>query len=60
MTCLNEFLAESARDKHYQCCSSNGHVKVNIPPGEEKLIKFHDGQYQSKVLFILYANLESR
>ena len=31
MSCLNYFCTESARDKHYQYCSSNGHVKVNMP-----------------------------
>ena len=29
--CMNGFRTESARDKHYVYCSSNGHVKVNMP-----------------------------
>ena len=28
MNCLNGFRIESARDKHYENCSSNGRVKV--------------------------------
>ena len=50
-------LTASARDKHYEYCSSNGHVKVNMPTEEEKWLKFHDGQYQFKVSFMLYAEI---
>ena len=43
MNCLNGFRTESARNKHYEYCSSNGHVKVNMPTEEKKWLKFHDG-----------------
>ena len=59
MNCLNGFRTASARDKHYEYCSSNGHVKLNMPTEEEKWLKFHDGQYQFKVPFMLYADFES-
>ena len=59
INCLNGFRTASARDKHYEYCSSNGHVKVNMPTGKEKWLKFHDGQYQFKVPFMLYADFES-
>ena len=59
MNCLNGFRTASARDKHYEYCSSNGHVKVNMPTEEEKWLKFHDGQYRFMLLFILYAHFES-
>ena len=36
MNCLNGFRTASARDKHYEYCSSNGHVKVNMPTEKEK------------------------
>ena len=49
--CLNGFRTESARDKHYEYCSSNGHVSVNMPNEKEKLLKF--AQYQFKVPFLL-------
>ena len=29
--CMTESESESARDKHYEYCSSNGHVKVKMP-----------------------------
>ena len=59
MNCLNVFGKALARDKHYEYCSSNGHVKVNMPTEKEKWLKFHDGQYQFKVPFMLYADFQS-
>ena len=59
MNCLNGFCTESARDKHYEYCSSNGHVKINMPNEKEKWLKCHDGQYQFKIPFMLYADFES-
>ena len=59
MNCLNGFRTETARDKHYEYCSSNGHIKVKMPTEKEKWLKFHDGQYQFKVPFMLYADFES-
>ena len=59
MNCLNGFWTASARDKHYEYCSSNGHVKVKMPTEKEKWLKFHDGQYQFKVPFVLHADFES-
>ena len=35
MNCLNGFRKASARDKYYEYCSSNGHVKVNMPTENE-------------------------
>ena len=58
MNCLNGFRTESARDKHYEYCSSNGHVKVKMPTEKEKWLKFHDGQYQFMLPFMLYADFE--
>ena len=59
MNCLNSFGTESARNKHYEYCSSNVHVKVNMPNEKEKWLKFHDEQYQFEVPFMLYADFES-
>ena len=59
MNCLNDFREESARDKHYEYCSSNGHDKAKMPTEKEKWLKFHDRQYQLNVPFMLYADFES-
>ena len=36
VNCLNGFRTESARDKHYVYCSSNGEVNVKMPAGERE------------------------
>ena len=59
MNYLNGFWTGSARDKLYEYCSSNGFVKVKIPTEKEKWLTFHDEQYQFKVPYMLYADLES-
>ena len=59
MNYLNGFRTESARGKHYEYCSSNGHVKVKMLTEKEKWLKFRDGQYQFKVPLILYTDFES-
>ena len=56
---LQRFSYRVRRDKHYGYCSSNGHVKINMPNEKEKWLKFHDRQYQFKVPFMLYADFES-
>ena len=59
MNCLNGFRTASARDKHYEYYSNNGHVKVNMPTEKERWLKFHNGQYQFMLPFMLYADFES-
>ena len=59
MSCLNGSRIESAGDKHHKYCSSNGHVRVKMPTGKEKWLKFYDGQYQFEVPFMLHADFES-
>ena len=59
MNCLNTFLKASRRGKHYDYCSSNGHIKVNMPIKKEKWLQCRDGQYQFKVPFMFHADFES-
>ena len=39
MNCLNGYRKASARDKHYEYCSGNDYVKVNMPTGKKKWSK---------------------
>ena len=59
MNCLNSFRTESGRDKYYEYCCSNGHIRFNMPTEEEKWLKFHDRQYQFKFPFMLYTDFGS-
>ena len=36
INCLNSFRTESARDKHYKYCVSNGEVNVKMPAEKDK------------------------
>ena len=45
MNCLNGFRKASARDKHYEYCSGNDYVKVNMPTGKkngQKVKRYRD------------------
>ena len=46
-------------DKHYEYCIIYVHVKVTIPTEKEKCLKFHEGQHQLTVPFMLYGDFES-
>ena len=59
MNCLNGFWRVLTRDKHYEYCSNNSHVKVDMSSEKEKWLKFNDGQYQFKVPFILHTDFGS-
>ena len=48
MNFFNGFCTALARDKHYEYCSSIGHLKVKIPSDKEKCLKLHDGQISPK------------
>ena len=59
LNCLNGFRTKVGRDKHYEYCSSNGEVKIKMPTEKDKWLKYHQGQNQFKVPFMLYADFES-
>ena len=59
VNCLNGFRTESARDKHYEYCSGNDEVKIKMPSEKEKWLKYHQGEKQFRVPFMLYADFES-
>ena len=58
LNCLQGFDLEESRDKHFEYCKDNEAVRIEMPP-ENSFIEFHDGQYQFKVPFAMYADFES-
>ena len=58
INCLQGFHSEESRDRHFEFCSDNDAVRVEMPESGS-VLKFHDGQYQFKVPFIMYADFES-
>ena len=58
MNCLQVFAIEIIRDKHFQSFKDNETVRIVMPEGGS-LVKFHDGQYQFKTPFAMYADFET-
>ena len=58
MNCLQGFNEESSRDEHLDYCINNESVKVEMPH-RNPIVQYSDGQFQFKVLFIMYADFES-
>ena len=58
MNCLQGFNEESSRDEHLDYCINNESVKVEMPH-KNPIVKYSDGQFQFKVLFVMYSDFES-
>ena len=56
--CLQGFSEEHSRDEHKGYCKDNESVRIEMPHKRPK-VKYSDGQFQFKVPFTMYADLES-
>ena len=58
MNCLQGFKEESSRNEHVGHCKDNEPVRIELPH-REPIVEYSDGQFQFKVLFIMYTGFES-
>ena len=58
MNCLQEFKEEKSRNEHIGYCKDNESVRTEMPH-KRPIVEHSDGQFQFKVLFIMYADFES-
>ena len=58
INCLQGFREKKSRDEHLVYCRSNEAVRIEMPNSKPK-VQYSDGQYQFKVLFMMYADFES-
>ena len=58
MNCLQGFKEEKSRNKHIGYCKDNESVRIEMPH-RRPIVEYSDGQFQFKVLFIMYADFES-
>ena len=58
LNCLQGFHCNGSRNKHFEYCIDHEAVRIDIPP-ENSFIRFHSGQYQFKVPFIIYTDFEA-
>ena len=58
MNCLQGFQYEISRDKHFEYCIDNETVRIKMLK-KGSFVKFHNGQYQFKVPFIMHTDFEA-
>ena len=56
--CLQGFWEEHSRNEHVGYCKNNEWVRIEMPH-RRPIVEYSDGQFQFKVLFIMYADFES-
>ena len=57
LNCLQGFQSEETKDKHFEYCVDHEAVRIDMLE-ENSFMRFHSGQYQFKVPFIIYADFE--
>ena len=55
---LQGFREECSRNEHIGYCKNNESVRIEMPH-RRPIVEYSDGQFQFKVLFIMYADFES-
>ena len=58
MNCLQGFKEESSRDEYIGYCKDTESVRIEMPH-KAPIVEYSDGQFQFKVLFIMYTDFES-
>ena len=59
---LNCVLSYSTKDKlkkHYNACKNNDYCYVEMPKGDNKILKYNYGANFMKIPFIIYTELDS-
>ena len=58
INCLQGFAEKKSRDEHFIYWRNNEAVRIEMPK-RNPIMQYSDGQYQFKVLFMMYADFES-
>ena len=58
INCLQGFSEKKSRGEHLVYCRNNEAVRIEMP-NSKPMVQYLDGQYQSKVPFMMYADFES-
>ena len=58
LNCLQGFPSKESRNKHFKYCVDHEAVRIDMPQ-ENSFVRFHSGQYQFKVPFIIYTNFQA-
>ena len=59
INCFHSFRTKNKLKKHQKLCENNDYCYVEMPEEGHKRLKYNQGEKSMKVLFIIYADLES-
>lgn len=57
--CLNHFCSKQVLQKHYLTCMQQNTCSITMPTKDNNIISFTQIQYQLRVPFIIYADMEA-
>ena len=58
LNCLQGFHIKESRNKHFKYCVDHKAVRISTPQ-ENSFVRFHSGQYQFKVPFVVCTDYEA-
>ena len=59
LNCFCSYRTENKLKKHKKVCENYDYCYVEMPKEDNKILKYNHGKKSMKVLFIIYADLES-
>ena len=59
LNCFHSYGTKEKLKKHKNLCENHGYCYVEMPEKDDKILKYNQGEKSMKVLFIIYADLES-
>ena len=59
LNCFHSFITENKLKKHYNVCKNYDYCYAEIPKEDNKILIYNHGEKSMKVVFIIYADLES-
>ena len=59
LNCFRSYTTENKLKKHKKVCENRDYCYVEMPEGDNKILKCNQGEKYMKVPFIIYADLES-
>ena len=59
LICFQSYTTENKLKKHEKVCENHDYCYAEIPEKDNKILRYNHGEKSMKVLFIIYADLES-
>ena len=59
LNCLHSYSTKDKLKKHKDACENHDYCYTEMPKENNKVLKYNHGEKSIKILFIIYADLES-